>query len=114
VEGARLFRLAAEQGDANAQTALSTSYMNGDGVARDFAASMLWARRAADQGSASGEHNVGALYLNGLGVSRDYRAAVPWFERAAKQGVEPSKAALRDLAAEGVPEAAAAVLHLHL
>jgi len=37
-----------------------------------------------------------------------------WLERAAKQGAEESKAALRDLAAKGFPEAAAAARRLGL
>jgi len=37
-----------------------------------------------------------------------------WFTRAAKQGDEVSKEALHDLAAEGVPEAVAALRRLGL
>jgi len=88
--------------------------MRGEGIAQDYAEAMIWARRSADQGILVGEHNVGLLYANGSGVPQDLRAAVMWLERAAKQGAEPSKAALRDLAAEGVPEAAAAVRRLGL
>jgi len=73
---------------------------------------MIWARRSADQGHDGGEHNVGLLYSYGLGMPRDPRAGVMWLERAAKQGAEPSKMTLRNLAAEGVPEAAAAVRRL--
>ena len=75
---------------------------------------MIWARRSAEQGHAVGEHNVGSLYANGMGVPREPCAAVMWLERAAKQGAEPSKAALRSLAAEGVPEAVAAARRLGL
>jgi len=57
---------------------------------------------------------LGALYSNGWGVSRDPRAAVSWFERAARQGNDVSEQALRDLLAQGVGEAAAALHRLGL
>jgi len=75
---------------------------------------MMWARRSADQGNAFGEFHVGALYASGWGVLRDPRAATLWFERAAKKGDEGARKALRELAAEGVPEASAALRRLRL
>ena len=114
MEAARLFRLGAEQGDADAQSELARAYINGSGVERDYAAAMLWARRSADQGNATGESNVGHLYATGWGVPQDLRAAVLWYSRSAKQGNEDSKCNLLGLAAEGVSEAAAAVRRLHL
>ena len=113
-EAARHFRLSAEQGHAGAQSELAALYMHGKGVAQDYAEAMIWARRAAEQGHVAGEHNVGMLYEMGWGVPRDLRMAVSFFVRAAKQGAEPSKAALRDLAAQGVLEAAAALRRLGL
>jgi TPR repeat protein len=113
-EAARLFRLSAEKGDADAQSDLAVAYMNGEGVERDYAAAMLWARRSAEQGHAIGEHNVGWLYEEGWGVPQDLRAAVLWYSRSAKQGNEYAKRNLLDLAAEGVPEADAAVRRLRL
>jgi TPR repeat protein len=86
--------------------------VDGDGVERDYAAAMLWARRAADQGNAVGEHNVGALFNNGWGVPKDLRAAASWWARAAGHGSEVAKVALRDLATDGVSEATAALHRL--
>ena len=51
--------------------------MNGEGVERDYAASMLWARRAADQGDASGECYVGVLYNTD---ERAARVTIPLLE----------------------------------
>jgi len=113
-EAARLFRLGAEQGYAKAQSDLGVLYMRGEGVAQDYAEAMIWARRSAEQGYVGGEHNVGTLYANGWGVPRDPRTAVMWLERAAKQGAEESKAALLNLTASGVPEAAAAVRRMRI
>ena len=75
---------------------------------------MLWARRAADQGHDAGEFLLGAIYRNGYGVPVDLRAAVSWFARSAAQGFDPAKKHLRELAVEGVPEAAAAAWRLGL
>ena len=88
--------------------------MNGNGVARDYAAAMIWSRRAAEQGNVDAEYNMGVLYANGWGVTRNPRAASVCFELAAKQGDEGAAQALRNIAAEGVPEAAAALRRLRL
>ena len=102
-------RLLAEVGDVDAQLSISYLYTIGKGVARDYTAALLWARRAADAGNAIGEFNVGVLFDNGLGVPQDKRAAASWFARAAERGHEPATAALRALASKGVAEAAAAI-----
>ena len=74
----------------------------------------MWGRRAADQGDKDGEFLLGYLYRRGHGVPVDLRAAASWFARSAAQGDELSKKHLRDLAAEGVPEAVAAARRLGL
>ena len=113
-EAARFFRLAAEQGLANAQANLAGAYMHGLGVAVDYAAAMQLARRSADQGNAAGEFNVGVLYARGWGVPQDLRAATLWFVKAATRGDKDAKKALINFAAAGMPEATAAVRRLRL
>jgi TPR repeat protein len=49
-EAVRWFRLAAEQGDPDAQYNLATMYDQGRGVPQDPAAAMKWWRLAAEQG----------------------------------------------------------------
>ena len=105
---------AAEQGDADAQDFLSTCYSTGEGTVRDDAAAVMWARRAADQGHASGMGNLGTLYCLGVGVPKDMRVGVSWLSRSAEKGREEAKMVLDKLAAEGVPEAVAAVRRLRL
>ena len=114
VEAARLYRLSAEQGNDLAQANLSNAYIKGEGVAVDHAEAMRWARLSADKGNAFGELNVGVLYANGLGVPPDLRAATMWISRAATKDFEQAKKALLKLAADGVPEAVAAVQRLRL
>ena len=57
---------------------------------------------------------MGALYHHGWGVPQDLRAATLWYVKAATRGDEFSKKKLLELAATGVPEAAAAVRRLRL
>ena len=54
------------------------------------------------------------LYARGWGVPQDPRAATMWLVKAATQGDEFAKKRLLELAAVGVPEAAAAVRRLRL
>ena len=75
---------------------------------------MQLARRSADQGNAIGEYYVAVLYKNGWGVPQDMRAAMLWFVKAATHGDEDAKKRLLELAAAGMPEAAAAVRRLRL
>jgi TPR repeat protein len=51
-EAARLFRLAADQGNANAQFNLGVMYENGEGVAKDLGEAMRLFRLAADENDA--------------------------------------------------------------
>ena len=51
-EATRLYRLAAEQGDARAQCNLGLMYEHGDGVPQDHAEAARLYRLAADQGDA--------------------------------------------------------------
>jgi uncharacterized protein len=52
-EAVKWYRLAAEQGNANAQYNLGVMYDNGDGVVQDYAEAVKWYRLAAEQGNAT-------------------------------------------------------------
>ena len=52
-EAVRWYRLAAEQGDANAQYNLGVRYGAGEGVPPDDAEAVRWFRLAAEQGDAT-------------------------------------------------------------
>ena len=82
----RLFKKAAEQGQANAQYNLGLMYYNGEGVTRDLKQAVYWYQKAAEQGDASAQNNLGVMYGEGEGVTRDAKQAVYWFEKAAEQG----------------------------
>ena len=86
-EAAKWFRLAAEQGVADAQSNLGIVYANGLGVPQDDSEAAKWYRLAAEGGDPIGQINLGVAYANGQGVTQDYSEAVKWFRLAAEQGV---------------------------
>jgi TPR repeat protein len=88
--------------------------IHGAGVAKDYAAALLWARRSAEAGNAAGEATLGILYAKGLGVPRDVREGVKWLAKSAAHGFESAIKNLRQLAAAGEADAAAALRRLRL
>jgi S1-C subfamily serine protease len=85
-EAVRLFRQAADQGDAVAQSYLGLMYQKGEGVAKDAKVAVGWYRQAADLGNAWAQRNLGGMYYRGEGVAKDYKEAVRWSRLAADQG----------------------------
>jgi len=69
-------RLAAEQGDADAQLALGVLYVYGEGVPQDDAEAVKWYRLAAEQGNGPAQYNLGVMYYDGEGVPQDYAEAI--------------------------------------
>ncbi len=76
----------AERGDSEAQYALGRCYLDGNGVAQDYAEAVKWYRRAAEQMHAFAEYDLGCCYYNGWGISQDYYQAVKWLRKAGEQG----------------------------
>lgn len=86
--GGLQYRLAAEQGNPNAQYNLGLLYVNGLGVSQDYAEALKWFKLSADNGDASAQFNLGVLYENGQGVSQNYTKAKEWYEKACNNGVQ--------------------------
>ena len=80
--------LAAEQGDAEAQTNLGVMYANGYGVSEDDKQAVKWYRLAAGQGVADAQNNLGVMYYNGKGVPEDKVIAYMWWNLAAANGYD--------------------------
>jgi TPR repeat protein/tRNA A-37 threonylcarbamoyl transferase component Bud32 len=85
-EAVKWYRLAADQGYANAQCNLGFCYEKGNGVMKDEKEAVKWYRLAADQGWANAQCNLGFCYDNGTGVMKDEKEAVKWYRLAADQG----------------------------
>ena len=87
----REWRPLAEQGYADAQTALGIMYRNGDGVPQDYVEAVAWYRLAAEQGHAGAQNNLGAMYYNGEGVPQDHVQAHMWLSLAASRGHDKAR-----------------------
>ena len=93
------YRLAADQGEVQAQYCLGMMYYRGEGVPQDYVQAAKWYRLAADQGYAHAQANLGLKYSNGRGVPQDYVQAHKWYNLAAAQG-DAVGAKNRDLVAK--------------
>ncbi|HEY5288875.1 MAG TPA: tetratricopeptide repeat protein [Caulobacteraceae bacterium] len=97
----RLFREAADRGDAAAQYNLGQLYSQGAGAPADFRNAALWFGKAANQGNPGAEFNLGRLYQEGRGVRRDKAAAVRWYLKSAGQGYVDAQVRLASMYAKG-------------
>jgi hypothetical protein len=105
-EAARWYRLAAVQGNADAQNDLAVMYDTGDGVVEDDAEAVRWYRQAAAAGNASAQYNLGLMYANGEGVARDRSRAYVWLSMAAvTSGGTTDRSALERVATALAPPA---------
>lgn len=95
-EAARLYKLAADQGDARAQVGLGFFYAMGrGGLPKDDREAARLFKVAADQGDAGGQDNLGICYLTGRGgLPKDEREAARLFKLAADQGNAQAQANL--------------------
>jgi TPR repeat protein len=87
----RLFRMAADRGDAHAQCNLGTVLYSEE----KFEETVRYFVLAANQGLTDAEYNLGCCYMRGAGTEVDLGLARYWFERAAAKG---SERATRNLA----------------
>jgi len=99
-EAMKWYRLAADQGDAWAQSNLGWMYRKGQGVPQDYAEAVEWYRLAADEWDTSAQFNLGSMYEKGKGVPQDYAEAAKWYRLAADQGLEKAAKGLEVLEKE--------------
>jgi uncharacterized protein len=112
VEVMKWYRLAAEQGLADAQVVLGMVYQEGwqgrddwHGL-RDYGEAAKWYRLAADQGDAWAQFKLGEMYREGQGVPQLFVEAHKWLSLAALRrtaAVGPATRAL-GLNADGLDE----------
>ena len=82
-EAVKWYRLAAEQGHANAQFSLGVMYDNGKGVPQDYKEAVKWLRLAASQGYANAQFGLGVMYDNGQGVPKSMVVAYAFYNLSA-------------------------------
>ncbi len=85
-EAVKWYRIAAEQGHADAQTRLGICYLSNEGVKHSFTEAFKWLRLAAEQGNATAQSLIGQGYYIGLGITQSDTEAVKWLNKAAEQG----------------------------
>jgi uncharacterized protein len=77
---------AAEQGSAEAQVALGTIYLNGEGTLQNYEEAYKWYQVAADQGNAHAMFNIGVMHDKGYHFKQDFDEAAKWYRKAADLG----------------------------
>ncbi|KAJ3126136.1 hypothetical protein HK098_007847 [Nowakowskiella sp. JEL0407] len=98
----RWYRRAAEQGDAEAELALSGWYFTGtkDGVLqRDMYKAYFWSKKAASKGLTKAQFAVGHYLENNIGIPEDETDLdyMNWYRKAAQQGFPKAIQRLKDL-----------------
>jgi len=79
----RWLRLAATQGDADAQFWLGTGYERGWFGGTDYREALKWLRKAAAQGLPNAQYCLGQMYEEGKGVPESDFMAASWYRKAA-------------------------------
>jgi hypothetical protein len=85
-EAEKWTRLAADNGNAEAQHIMGLIHDDGALVSKDHSEALRWYRLAAQKGFANAQINVGHCFHEGLGVERDESLAAWWVAQAAEQG----------------------------
>ena len=81
----RGYRMAAEQGDPEAQYNLGVMY-GGNGVKEDPPKAAYWMRKAAEQGHKFALSNLALMYREGKGVAKDLTVAHMMYGLSGKAG----------------------------
>jgi hypothetical protein len=79
----RWLRLAATQGDADAQLWLGNGYERGYFGTYDYREALKWLRKAAAQGLPDAQFSLGEMYEEGEGVPESDFLAASWYREAA-------------------------------
>jgi TPR repeat protein len=104
VEAARWWRLAAEQGYADAQCSLGIAYDLGKGVPKDAVEAVKWWRLAAEQGHIASQFNLGTAHNLGKGIPKDVVEGYKWLNIAAAFGANEAGKSRDELADSMTPD----------
>ena len=87
-EAAKWLRLAAEQGDTDAQSMFGLMCANGEGVVKNDEEAVEWLLLAAEKGNSCAQASLGLIFGEGLGVIQDSVQAHKWFKVSTVNGDE--------------------------
>jgi TPR repeat protein len=96
-EAVRLFRCAADLGNAQAQCKLGWCFEIGEGIDLDMQEAVRLYRLAEEQGHPRATFNLGLCHEKGEGVDRDLEQAVRLFRLAAQRGHADAQSVLNRL-----------------
>ena len=85
-EACKWYLLAAEAGNANAQSNIGVKYLY---IEDKLEEGVRWLRKAAEQNHAGAQDILGRLYLQGHGVPKDTNEAIKWLRKAEEQQGAP-------------------------
>jgi len=85
------YRMAAVQGNLQAQVNLASCYENGWGISKDDSMAFNYYKLSADAGHSEAQCIVGKYYRNGIGVPQDRNKSLKYFELSANTGNETAK-----------------------
>jgi TPR repeat protein len=88
IEAVRHYTIAADAGNANAQTSLGFLYVSGLGAIKNHQKAFDLFNKAAMSGDAVGIGNLGAMYASGFAVKQDYARALDLYEKSIEAGNE--------------------------
>ena len=77
---ARLYAVAAKDGNPNAQFRLGTLFAQGKGVAQDYNEAIKWYKIAAYSGVVGAQAELATAYLEGVGMDKNREQALAWFQ----------------------------------
>ncbi|MCE7026942.1 tetratricopeptide repeat protein [Jiella avicenniae] len=100
-EAARLYREAAEAGQAVAQYELALAFYDGRGVAPDPRQAVDWLEKSSGQGNGFARYFLGIEKVNGTTIPQDYAEAYALFQDAAAFGVPEALVELGKMAYSG-------------
>jgi hypothetical protein len=94
----KLYRQAADAGDAVGMTNLGVAYSRGaGGLTRDDAEALRWIRHAAEKRESHGIYVLGWMHENGRGLAKDEKEALRLYREAAALGSAAAANRLREL-----------------
>jgi len=99
----RLYTVAAERGDADAQNNLGEIHETGRGITRNLDEAMRWYELAAQRGLGSAQFNAGRLWAIGVGEKKDSAKARAYLVQAEGNGVPQARQVLDWLDRQNAP-----------
>jgi hypothetical protein len=103
----RYFKIAAEEGNAEAEYDLAYCYLSSQGVDENDFEAVKWLQKSADQGFAQAEYSLGNCYENGTGLDQNQAKAMEYYQKAAQQGFQGVKAGFKASVPAGSPDTTA-------